>query len=96
MRDYWKRSRIFIVSVSCDSGLCPYSTLRLRLPYLPLANTEGGAVALGREFPVFIFSFMVWAFFLTNTTVTVSAILSYFGLVIRFSLFIEIYNQIGL
>ena len=35
-RGYRKRCWDFIVSGSCDSWHCPYSTLRLRLPYLPL------------------------------------------------------------
>ena len=39
-RGYRKRCWDFIVSGSCDSGLCPYSTPRLCLPYLPLANTR--------------------------------------------------------
>ena len=39
-RGYRKRCWDFIVSGSCDSGLCPYYTPRLRLPYLPLANTR--------------------------------------------------------
>ena len=41
-RGYRKRCWDFIVSGSCDSWHCPYSTPQLRLPYLPIsfANTR--------------------------------------------------------